>query len=224
VTGPPRRLYPAAKRAADAAAAGLALVALAPVLGAVALAVRASMGAPVLFRQRRLGWRERPFEIVKFRTMRDAHDADGSPLPDADRLTRTGAFLRRTSLDELPQLWNVLRGEMSLVGPRPLYVHYLPFYTDRERRRHSVRPGITGLAQVTGRNTLPWDERLALDVEYVERTSPALDLGILFRTVRKVFGGQDVVTVPGSALRPLPHYRPERALATPAAPATPSAT
>ena len=150
------------------------------------LIVRRSVGSPVLFRQLRAGMHGHPFTIVKFRTMTDECDKDGRPLPDDQRLSGVGRILRSTSLDELPELWNVLRGDMSLVGPRPLPVSYLPRYTEREARRHDVRPGITGLAQVSGRNALSWDERLELDVQYVETRTLGLDLRILWRTVAAV--------------------------------------
>ena len=174
------------KRAVDVVGAAVALVVLSPLFGAVAAAVRVLHGRPVLFRQQRPGLDGQPFEITKFRTMRDAFDADGVALPDAERLTRFGRFLRSTSLDELPELLNVLRGDMSLVGPRPLLMEYLDQYTAEERQRHLVRPGITGLAQVNGRNLTAWDDRLALDVAYVRDWSLALDLRILWRTVRTV--------------------------------------
>ena len=186
------------KRAADVALSVVGLVLAAPLLLLVAVAVRVTCGAPVLFRQRRPGLGGRPFELLKFRTMTDARDATGAPLPDAARLTATGRFLRRTSLDELPELLNILRGEMSFVGPRPLLVQYLPLYTPEQRRRHDVRPGLTGLAQVSGRNAISWEERFALDVEYVDRLSLALDLRILARTVGRVLSA-DGVSAPGEA-------------------------
>ncbi len=167
--------------------AGLGLALLSPVLLGVAAVVRLSLGSPVLFRQVRPGLRGEPFEMLKFRTMRDAHDAHGRLLPDAERLTAVGRFLRATSLDELPELLNVVRGEMSLVGPRPLLMEYLPLYTPEQARRHEVRPGITGWAQVNGRNALSWDEKFRLDVWYVDNQSLWLDLRILLRTVKKVF-------------------------------------
>ena len=166
------------------AAAGL--VALAPVLAGLAGVVRWRLGSPVLFRQTRPGLNGRPFEMVKFRTMTDDRDAAGQLLPDADRLPPFGQFLRGASLDELPELWNVLRGEMSLVGPRPLLMRYLDRYTPEQARRHAVRPGITGLAQVSGRNALGWEEKFALDAAYVERISFRLDVQILWRTLGKV--------------------------------------
>jgi sugar transferase EpsL len=161
-------------------------------LGVVALAVRWKMGSPVLIRQVRAGLHGRPFVLYKFRTMTEARDAQGNLLPDPLRLTPLGRFLRRASLDELPQFWNVVKGDMSFVGPRPLFVEYLPHYTEREGKRHLSRPGITGLAQVSGRNRLPWGERLELDVRYVERQSLALDLYLLLRTIGKVLRGSDV--------------------------------
>jgi lipopolysaccharide/colanic/teichoic acid biosynthesis glycosyltransferase len=181
-----------AKRALDAAAAGTALLLLSPLLAAVAVAVRVNLGSPVLFSQVRPGLHGRPFRLVKFRTMRDAAGPDGQPLPDAERLTPFGRFLRASSLDELPELWNVLRGEMSLVGPRPLLTEYLPLYSPWQARRHEVRPGLTGWAQVNGRNALTWKERLELDVWYVEHRSLALDLRILLRTVATVFARRGI--------------------------------
>ncbi|MEZ4393392.1 MAG: sugar transferase [Polyangiales bacterium] len=174
------------KRGVDRAAGAAGLVALSPVLAATAVAVRVSMGAPVLFRQRRPGLHGEIFEVVKFRTMREALGADGKPLPDERRLTRVGSFLRKTSLDELPQLWNVLRGELSLVGPRPLLVRYLERYSPEQMRRHDVLPGITGWAQVNGRNDIPWDEKFRLDLWYVDHWSLGLDAKILAMTALKV--------------------------------------
>jgi lipopolysaccharide/colanic/teichoic acid biosynthesis glycosyltransferase len=150
------------------------------------------MGRPVFFRQVRIGREGRPFEVLKFRTMRDERGPDGRIVPASERVTRVGWFLRRWSLDELPQLWNIVLGDLSLVGPRPLMPHYLPYYTTREQRRHAVRPGLTGLAQVAGRNSLTWDEKLELDVRYVETWSLRQDIAILLRTVAKVARGSDV--------------------------------
>ena len=158
----------------------------APLIGVIALAVRVQLGSPVFFRQRRPGLHGRIFEMVKFRTMTDARDAQGQLLPDAVRLTPFGRFLRASSLDELPELWNVLKGEMSLVGPRPLLVQYLDRYSERQARRHEVKPGITGLAQVMGRNALAWEEKFEWDVRYVETRSLILDVKILFLTVKAV--------------------------------------
>jgi lipopolysaccharide/colanic/teichoic acid biosynthesis glycosyltransferase len=174
------------KRVMDIGIAAAALLLAAPLLLLVAIAVRVNLGSPVLFRQRRPGLHGRPFTMVKFRTMRDAIGRDGRPLPDAQRLTPFGKLLRSTSLDELPELWNVLRGEMSLVGPRPLLMEYLDRYTPEQARRHEVRPGVTGWAQVNGRNALSWDERFRLDVWYVEHRSLRLDLQILTRTLTMV--------------------------------------
>jgi lipopolysaccharide/colanic/teichoic acid biosynthesis glycosyltransferase len=168
------------------------------VLLAIAVAVRWSMGRPVLFRQVRPGRAGEPFALLKFRTMTDRCDADGRPLPDADRLTGLGRLLRRTSLDELPELWNVVRGDMSLVGPRPLLVEYLPLYSPEQARRHEVRPGITGWAQVNGRNATTWEARFAHDVYYVDHRSFGLDLRILLRTVAQVLTGAGV-SAPGEA-------------------------
>lgn len=181
-----RGVQRALKAVLDRTAAAAGLLLLSPVLGAVALAIRARMGSPVLFVQERPGLRGRPFRVVKFRTMRHALDSSGRPLPDAERLTRLGRFLRASSLDELPQLWNVLRGELSLVGPRPLLMQYLPRYTPEQARRHDVLPGITGWAQVNGRNALTWEEKFALDVWYVDHWSLALDLRILALTAARV--------------------------------------
>ena len=174
------------KRAFDLLVAGLMVVLLSPLIVAVALLLRIKLGRPVLFRQTRPGLAGKPFEMIKFRTMRDAVGADGIPLPDAARMTPLGRFLRSTSLDELPELWNVVRGEMSLVGPRPLLMEYLPLYSAEQFRRHEVRPGITGWAQVNGRNAVGWEERFKMDVWYVDNGTFWLDLKILFMTIRKV--------------------------------------
>lgn len=171
------------KRGADVALASAGLVVAAPVLGAVAAAVAVKLGRPVLFRQRRAGRGGEPFSILKFRTMTDGRGSNGELLPDAQRMTNFGRWLRSTSLDELPELLNVLRGEMSLIGPRPLHLRYVPRYSPRQARRHEVRPGITGLAQVRGRNTLGWSERLELDVVYAQSVGFVLDLQILLETV-----------------------------------------
>ncbi|MBK9034484.1 MAG: sugar transferase [Myxococcales bacterium] len=181
----PRPLWQhALKRAIDVAGATVALTLGAPIMAATALAVARELGRPVLFRQVRPGRDGRPFTLVKFRTMRDATDRAGRPLPDGERLSRFGQRLRATSLDELPQFWNVLKGDMSLVGPRPLLTQYLPLYSAEQARRHDVKPGITGWAQVNGRNALSWDDKFALDVWYVDHASLALDLRILIATVR----------------------------------------
>jgi lipopolysaccharide/colanic/teichoic acid biosynthesis glycosyltransferase len=180
------------KRTLDATLAGGALVATSPFLLGMAAAVRLSMGLPVLFRQQRPGYKGHLFTAYKFRTMREAVDLEGNPLPDAERLTAVGRFMRRTSLDELPQLWNVVRGDMSLVGPRPLLPRYLPRYSAEQMRRHDVLPGITGWAQVNGRNATTWPERFAQDLWYVDHWSPGLDLQILALTVVKVLRGEGI--------------------------------
>lgn len=189
------------KRLFDIVIAGLALLMLAPLLAIIALLVRITMGPGVLFRQQRPGQHAAPFTLIKFRTMRDACDSQGRPLSDAERLTRVGKCLRATSLDELPELWNVLRGDMSLVGPRPLLNKYLPLYTAEQYRRHEVRPGITGWAQVNGRNALDWDDRFQLDVWYVDHRSFRLDLWILCLTLWRVCQMHGV-SQPGHATSP----------------------
>ena len=195
------------KRILDVIAASAGLVLLCPVLALVAACIWLSMGRPTLFRQTRAGYRGKAFRVFKFRTMRDAYDSEGRPLSDKERITWLGRLLRKTSLDELPQLINVLRGEMSLVGPRPLFHEYLNLYTPQQARRHDVQPGITGLAQINGRNALSWDERFALDVWYVDHQSLLLDLRILLETVVRLLrydsvsrdGDLDVPLFAGSA-------------------------
>ena len=174
------------KRLFDVALVMVTAVAWLPAMAVVALAVLATLGRPVLFTQQRPGMHGRPFRLVKFRTMRPPATGGGRVLTDAERLTRFGRFLRSTSLDELPELWNVLKGDMSLVGPRPLLMEYLPLYTPEQARRHEVRPGITGWAQVNGRNALSWEEKFALDAWYVDHQSMRLDLAILLRTITRV--------------------------------------
>lgn len=174
------------KRVFDIVLATIALVVLSPVIALVAWQIGRKMGSPVLFRQVRPGLNGKPFEMVKFRTMKDAIDAAGNPLPDFERLTPFGQFLRSSSLDELPELWNVLKGDMSLVGPRPLLMEYLPLYSPEQHRRHEVRPGVTGWAQINGRNSLSWDEKFKLDVWYVDNRSLWLDIKVLSLTVKKV--------------------------------------
>ncbi|HEY7107409.1 MAG TPA: sugar transferase [Acidimicrobiia bacterium] len=184
------------KRVIDVVGAAVALVVLSPLLAVVAVLVRLRMGSPVLFRQDRPGLGGRPFQLVKFRTMNDRRGPDGALLPDAERLTGLGRWLRRTSIDELPELLNVLRGDMSLVGPRPLLMEYLPLYTPEQARRHEVRPGVTGWAQVNGRNAVSWEDKFALDVWYVDHRSTKLDVEIVAKTVRQVVGGHGV-SAPG---------------------------
>jgi lipopolysaccharide/colanic/teichoic acid biosynthesis glycosyltransferase len=186
-----RRLYLPVKRAVDVLVAGVGLLVSAPVMAVLAVAVRRDLGSPVLFRQVRPGRYGEPFELVKFRTMRTLGSAD-SVANDGERLTPFGRWLRSTSLDELPTLWNVLRGDMSLVGPRPLLMEYLERYTPVQARRHEVRPGVTGLAQVRGRNLLSWDEKFAADVEYVDRVGPVMDARILVATLTTVLRRQGI--------------------------------
>ena len=186
------------KRAFDLVGAAAGLLLFAPLLGILAILVRRKLGSPVLFAQRRPGLNGKPFVMYKFRTMRDVSDKFGRPLPDADRLTPFGSWLRSTSLDELPELWNVLLGQMSLVGPRPLLMQYMERYTPEQARRHEVRPGVTGWAQVNGRNAISWDEKFALDVWYVDHQSLLLDLKIIGMTLRKVVA-RDGVTADGQA-------------------------
>ena len=174
------------KRLFDVLASAFALVVLFPVIVVVAVLIHRKLGSPVFFRQTRPGLNGKPFEMVKFRTMLDATDKHGNPLPDDQRMTPFGSFLRATSLDELPELWNVLKGDMSLVGPRPLLMEYLPLYSQEQYRRHEVRPGVTGWAQVNGRNAISWEDKFRLDVWYVDNQSLWLDVKILFLTVKKV--------------------------------------
>ena len=184
------RLFPAGvpirKRLLDVAVALPGLLLLSPLLGIVALLVRFHLGRPVVFRQRRPGLRGAPFDVFKFRTMLEDYDDQGQPLPDERRITRLGRFLRSFSIDELPELWNVLRGEMSIVGPRPLLMKYLPLYSAQQARRHDVLPGITGWAQINGRNDLSWEDKFLFDVWYVEHWSLMLDVKIILRTGWKV--------------------------------------
>lgn len=175
------------KRILDILLSFFALIILSPVLMLVAVLVRVNLGAPVLFRQQRPGKNERIFTLYKFRTMTDQKDLQGNPLPDELRLTRFGRFLRSSSLDELPELFNILKGDMSIVGPRPLLVEYLPLYNECQKKRHDVRPGLSGLAQVSGRNSITWEERFELDVQYVETMNLALDIKIIFLTLWKAF-------------------------------------
>jgi sugar transferase EpsL len=176
----------------------MALVVLSPLLLGLALLVRLSLGSPILFCQKRPGLQGKPFELYKFRTMTEARDAQGNLFPDAERLTRLGKFLRATSLDELPELFNVLRGEMSLVGPRPLLMRYLPRYTPDQMRRHEVKPGITGWAQVNGRNAVSWEQKFKLDVWYVDHQSFRLDLKIIFMTIWRILK-REGINQPGQA-------------------------
>jgi sugar transferase EpsL len=174
------------RRLIDLTGASILSVLLSPVLAGLALAIRFSMGRPILFRQQRPGYKGEPFEVYKFRTMKDAVDAEGEPQPDEERLTRVGVFMRQLSLDELPQLWNILKGDMSFIGPRPLLMEFLRWYTPEQMRRHDVKPGVTGWAQVQGRHDIPFSKRLALDVWYVDNRSPRLDMKIVGLTFLKV--------------------------------------
>lgn len=186
------------KRLFDILASACGLLLLAPVYLIIAWLIRRKLGSPVLFRQRRPGLSGKPFEMVKFRTMLDAVDANGNPLPDSERMTAFGSFLRSASLDELPELWNVLKGDMSLVGPRPLLMEYLPLYSTEQYRRHEARPGVTGWAQINGRNALSWEEKFKLDVWYVDNQSLWLDLKIIFLTIKKVLV-RDGISADGEA-------------------------
>jgi len=179
-------MYPALKRAFDFTVAGLSIVVLAPLLAVVALLVFLKLGAPVLYRQVRPGLHAKPFELFKFRSMLDAFDEDGKPLPNDQRITPFGQTLRSLSLDELPELWNILKGDMSFVGPRPLLMDYLPLYDERQSRRHEVRPGLTGWSQVNGRNSISWEEKFEFDIWYVENASFGLDIKIILMTIMKV--------------------------------------
>ncbi|EGR1581858.1 sugar transferase [Vibrio parahaemolyticus] len=175
------------QRIFDFTASLFGLIFLSPIIALVAWKIRKNLGSPVLFRQTRPGLNGKPFEMVKFRTMKDAVDSQGNPLPDSERMTSFGDKLRNSSLDELPELWNVLKGDMSLVGPRPLLMQYLPLYSKEQARRHEVRPGVTGWAQINGRNAISWEEKFKLDVWYVDNRNLLLDIKILFLTVKKVF-------------------------------------
>lgn len=195
------------KRLLDIILSGMALVVLSPVLLIVAVLVRTKLGSPVIFHQERPGKDEKIFTLCKFRTMTDGKDENGNLLPDEVRLTKFGKLLRSTSLDELPELWNILKGDMSIVGPRPLLVRYLPYYTDEERKRHSVRPGLTGYAQINGRNALNWEDRFAYDLEYVEKCSLGLDIKILFETVGKVFKRSGTLSGAAQTVEDFDKYR-----------------
>ena len=180
------------KRLLDIVISLVALVVLSPVLLVLAILVRCKLGASVIFHQERPGYHEKIFKLCKFRTMTDERDEEGNLLSDSVRLTKFGRILRATSLDELPELWNILKGDMSIIGPRPLLISYLPYYTEEERLRHTVRPGLTGLAQVSGRNLLDWDKRFATDVTYVKNLTFAMDVKIFFLTIKKVFVREDI--------------------------------
>lgn len=180
------------KRLLDIIIASIALILLSPLYVFVAYKVKKNLGSPVLFRQVRPGLHGKPFEMIKFRTMKDAVDEQGNPLPDSERLTAFGQMLRSTSLDEMPELWNVIKGDMSIVGPRPLLMEYLPLYNAEQAKRHNVRPGMTGHAQVNGRNAISWEEKFKLDTWYVENQSIWLDFKIMLKTVKKVIAKDDI--------------------------------
>lgn len=180
------------KRLLDIIIASIALILLSPLYAFVAYKVKKNLGSPVLFRQVRPGLHGKPFEMIKFRTMKDAVDEQGNPLPDSERLTPFGQMLRSTSLDEMPELWNVIKGDMSIVGPRPLLMEYLPLYNSEQAKRHNVRPGMTGYAQVNGRNAISWEEKFKLDTWYVENQSIWLDFKIMLKTVKKVIAKDDI--------------------------------
>ena len=180
------------KRILDVVIASTALVLLSPVYALVAYKVKKNLGSPVLFRQTRPGLHGQPFEMIKFRSMKDALDTAGNPLPDSERLTPFGKMLRATSLDEMPELWNVIKGDMSIVGPRPLLMEYLPLYNSEQAKRHDVRPGITGYAQVNGRNAISWEKKFELDTWYVNNQSLWLDFKIMLKTVKKVLAKDDI--------------------------------
>ena len=180
------------KRLLDIIIASIALLLLSPLYALVAYKVKRNLGSPVLFRQIRPGLYGKPFEMIKFRTMKDAVDTQGNPLPDSERLTAFGKMLRSTSLDEMPELWNVIKGDMSIVGPRPLLTEYLPLYNQEQAKRHDVRPGMTGHAQVNGRNAISWEEKFKLDIWYVENQSIWLDFKVMFKTVHKVLAKDDI--------------------------------
>lgn len=185
-------IYKYIKRILDIISSLFAIVILSPLLAVTAVLVKTKLGSPVLFKQERPGKDEKIFTLMKFRTMTDERDENGELLPDEVRLTKFGKFLRSTSIDELPELFNILKGDMSVIGPRPLLVQYLPYYTKEERHRHDVRPGLTGWAQVNGRNSLDWDHRFECDVEYVKNMSLLFDVKIMFSTILKVIGKSDV--------------------------------
>lgn len=198
------------KRLLDIVLSLCILIVLSPLLAVLAVLVRVKLGSPVLFKQERPGLHEKIFTLYKFRTMTDERDGEGKLLPDKDRLTAFGKFLRSSSLDELPEFFNILKGDMSFIGPRPLLVSYLPYYTKEEALRHTVRPGLTGLAQVSGRNFLDWDRRLAKDVEYVKGLSFAMDMRVLFMTVKVVLGKSDVAEDTNQAEGNFAQIRKER--------------
>ncbi|WLR41575.1 sugar transferase [Bacillus carboniphilus] len=198
------------KRPTDFILSLIAVIVLSPVILFVALLVRTKLGSPVLFKQKRPGFNEKIFMMYKFRTMTDERDEHGELLPDSVRLTKFGRFLRSTSLDELPELFNILKGDMAIIGPRPLLVQYLPLYNEYQKRRHEVRPGLSGLAQVSGRNTISWEEKFDLDVKYVESVSFINDWKIIFSTIKKVFVREGINSEAAATMEPFKGTRKER--------------
>lgn len=198
------------KRPMDFTLSLIAILLLSPILLVVAILVRMKLGSPVLFKQKRPGLNEKIFTMHKFRTMTDEKDENGELLPDSVRLTKFGKFLRSTSLDELPELFNILKGDMSIVGPRPLLVQYLPLYNDHQKRRHDVRPGLTGLAQVNGRNAISWEEKFDLDVKYVDHISFSNDLSIIILTFKKVFAREGINSETAATMEPFRGNKEER--------------
>ena len=180
------------KRILDITLSGAAIIVLSPVMGVTAILVKKKLGSPVIFKQKRPGKDEKIFTMYKFRTMTDERDEKGELLPDSIRLTKFGKMLRSTSLDELPELFNIFKGDMSIIGPRPLLVQYLPLYNERQKRRHEVRPGLSGLAQINGRNAITWEEKFNYDVEYVKKVSFTLDVRIVLKTIIKAFKQEDI--------------------------------
>ena len=181
------------KRILDLILSLMALIVLMPLMIIIGILVRINLGSPIIFKQKRPGKNEKIFTLYKFRTMTDKRDIDGNLLPDEYRLTKFGKFLRSTSLDELPELINIIKGDMAIVGPRPLLVEYLPYYTEEEKHRHDVRPGLTGLAQVNGRNAISWEEKLKYDTEYIKKISFYSDLKIIFKTIKKTIKREDIL-------------------------------
>ncbi|MEC2073415.1 sugar transferase [Alkalihalophilus marmarensis] len=198
------------KRPMDFILSFMAMVALSPVLLVVAILVRTKLGSPVLFKQKRPGLDEKVFMMYKFRTMTDEKDENGELLPDSVRLTKFGKFLRSTSLDELPELFNILKGDMSIIGPRPLLVQYLPLYNDHQKRRHEVRPGLSGLAQVSGRNAISWEDKFNLDAKYVDGVSFIGDWKIIFLTIKKVFVREGINSETAATMEPFKGTKKER--------------
>ncbi len=198
------------KRPMDFILSLIAILALSPVLLVVAILVRTKLGSPVLFKQKRPGLNETVFMMYKFRTMTDERDKNGELLPDSVRLTKFGKFLRSTSLDELPELFNILKGDMSIIGPRPLLVQYLPLYNEHQKRRHEVRPGLSGLAQVSGRNAISWEDKFNLDVAYVDKVSFIGDWKIIFLTIKKVFVREGINSETAATIEPFKGTEKER--------------